>query len=221
MTNAVYEMPREKLARKGVASLTNAELLQVIIGSGNAQVSVAKIAKKVTKVLAKSGSAVHPQELLVIQGVGKVKAGQILALFELASRFPILAQSQAFDSKDSLKVLYQELTAASVQTVIYATFDGAGRLISKRQFLVEATHTGSSSAATARQLRRLFADCIADSAVSIMITVGWANQPLEPQLFELNLVRNINKTAQLLSLPIRYIGLVSQQGEYSMKGELT
>lgn len=211
MTNEVYEKPREKLASKGVVALNNAELLQVIIGSGNAQVPVAKIAKKVAGVLEKSGSSVHPQELLAIRGMGVVKSGQILALFELAARFPTLQKSRLFDSKSSLKALYQELSNASSQSLLYATFDGAGRLISRRQVAINNTTIVS------KQVRRVFADCISDSAASVLFAIGWANQNLQPTLQELSFARDSYKTAQLLAIPIRSFVLVSNKGEQIVK----
>ena len=43
--------PREKLAHKGPAALSDYELLMAIIGSGNAQADVTKIARELLKVL--------------------------------------------------------------------------------------------------------------------------------------------------------------------------
>lgn len=211
METISYEQPREKLAKKGARSLTNAELLQVIIGSGNAQVGVVKIAKKVAKVLEVSGSNVHPQELLAIQGMGKVKAGQILALFELAARFPVISDQGRYSTKDELKSLYQSLARSTKQTVLYATFDGANRLISQRYFIIDKNITMS------RQTRKIFADCITDSAASVVIAVGSKNQSLEPELMELNFVRDVYKTSQLLSIPVRLFVLISKEGENSLK----
>lgn len=46
------ERPREKLAMRGAASLSDYELLMAIIGSGNAQSDVTKIARDVRKLIA-------------------------------------------------------------------------------------------------------------------------------------------------------------------------
>lgn len=43
------DRPREKLQAKGAASLSDFELLQALIGSGNAQVGVSKIAEGYAK----------------------------------------------------------------------------------------------------------------------------------------------------------------------------
>lgn len=211
MTSVQYEQPREKLAKKGAQALSNAELLQVIIGSGNAQVSVGKIAKKVAKVLAISGSAVHPQELLTIQGVGKVKAGQILALFELAARFPVLSGGEVFTTKESFEGLYKQLSKIHKQTILYITFDGGYRVIAKRQ--VELLKDVS----IARQVQKLFADCLIDSAASVIIGIGHVRQKLEPDLIELNFIRDVYKTSRLLSMPVRQFVLISKDSERSMK----
>lgn len=211
MTKNTYEQPREKLARKGAQSLSNAELLQVIIGSGNAKTPVTKIAKNVARVLEKSGPRVHPQELLAIPGVGIVRSGQIVALFELAARFPIAVKSDVFEDINSLKPLYQELTNVSSQSALYCTFDGAHRLILKRQVQLNKSNSVS------KQVQKIFADCITDSANSIMVAIGSIDQQLQPELYELNFMRNVYKTAQLIGVSVRLIVLVSKDGENRLK----
>lgn len=214
MRNVIYEQPREKLARKGASSLSNAELLQVIIGSGNAQASVSKIAKKVAKVLARSGPTVHPQELLVINGVGKVKAGQILALFELASRFPLIPTGNVYDTNQSLQTLYADIKTNVRQTILYASFDGAMRLIQNRQFVV------NNSAPISRQVQKIFADCLTDSAASVVVAMGYNKQQLQPTIAELNFVRDVYQTAKLLSIQVRQLTLVSKQGHNVLKEDI-
>ncbi len=84
MERNVYNRPREKLQYHGVTALTHIELLQLIIGSGTAHVSAAKIARQVA---ARVGSQPpHLTQLLEIEGVGIAKACQLLAVYELAVR---------------------------------------------------------------------------------------------------------------------------------------
>ena len=51
------DRPREKLARYGAARLSDLELLMAIIGSGNKQADVGKIARQVLKLLRDRGGA--------------------------------------------------------------------------------------------------------------------------------------------------------------------
>lgn len=210
--NTLYDnQPREKLASLGVAALSTTGLLQVIIGSGTAQASVYKIAKKVAKVLEKKGSTVTPNELILVRGVGTVKAGQIVALFELATRYPVFSKGEMYTNGRSLESLYADIRTLPLQTLLYVTFDGAGRVLSKRHLTVQ------SDATVARQVRKVFADCLSDSAVSILLAIGWVQQALEPSLVELNYVRDAYKTAELLGIPIRSFALVSSAGVHVIR----
>ena len=56
-------MPREKLVKFGPAHLTDEELLRILIGSGNKQVSAHDIARQVLKLLKEKGSSVTYGEL--------------------------------------------------------------------------------------------------------------------------------------------------------------
>jgi DNA repair protein RadC len=211
MNTVDYELPREKMATKGVASLSSVELLQVIIGSGTAAFPVVKIAKKVSKVLQKSGSSVTTADLAAVKGVGAVKAGQIVALFELASRYPILAKSTIDHSPHLLENLYRDIAHAAKRTLLYITFDGAGRVIAKRQVEIDSTLSSS------RQVRKVFADCLSDTASSIAFAIGYTDQPLEATLEDLSMVRSAHKTAQLLDISIRSFALVSDKGNQMLR----
>ena len=77
------DRPREKLQAKGAGALSDYELLMAIIGSGNAQADVTKIARDVRKLLAEKGSELAYDDLLAVRSLGPAKATQIMAGFEL------------------------------------------------------------------------------------------------------------------------------------------
>jgi len=73
------DRPREKLQKKGAASLTNAELVQLLIGSGTAQASVTHIARKVLGQLTKYGNAISYDLLLEVTGYCCIRTGESLS----------------------------------------------------------------------------------------------------------------------------------------------
>lgn len=81
------DRPREKLERKGPQALTDSELLALVIGSGIKGKNVLTIAREIM-VEFKSASANVPStnKLTEYDGVGEVKAAQLVAAFELARR---------------------------------------------------------------------------------------------------------------------------------------
>lgn len=83
------ERPREKLLRYGAGTLSNAELISILLRTGYANNSAIDVANKIL-----SGS-VHGlrcfgemtvEELCKTKGVGKTKAAQLLAAFEIGKR---------------------------------------------------------------------------------------------------------------------------------------
>lgn len=88
-TWAVGERPREKVMNKGIRSVSDAELLAILLGSGTRQQSAVELAREI---LADSNNNLRElgrksvNDLLRIRGVGPAKALSILAAAELGRR---------------------------------------------------------------------------------------------------------------------------------------
>ena len=91
------DRPREKMMRKGVAALSNAELLAILIGSGNTAEDAVSLMQRVLKgcddSLVRLGR-MSMEELTEFSGIGPAKAISILAACELGNR-------RAMDHKES------------------------------------------------------------------------------------------------------------------------
>lgn len=211
MTVYTYQRPREKLQQKGVLALTHAELLQVIIGSGSAGIPVAKIARKVDKVLQEKKGSVVASDLMAIPGLGVVKAGQIIAGLELAARLAYQQIEEPYGDIDILANLYSDIRSSKMTMLLYAFFDGNGRLIDDYSESINATSN------TARIARKLFGEALAQSTASVLVAIGGENQPLEPTMFELSLARDVYSTAAMLSIAVKSFVLVGATGEYVIK----
>ena len=86
---AEEDRPREKLMLKGKASLSEAELIAILIGSGTPSMSAVDLAKQILSTyqnnlneLAKLGI----KELMTFKGIGEAKAISIVAALELGRR---------------------------------------------------------------------------------------------------------------------------------------
>ncbi len=86
---AVEDRPREKLLLKGNRSLSDAELLAILIGSGNAEESAVELSRRI---LASSENNLNNlgkqqvSDLLKFKGIGEAKAINIIAALELGRR---------------------------------------------------------------------------------------------------------------------------------------
>lgn len=87
---AAEDRPREKLLQKGISSLSDAELLAILIGSGSAKESAVDLARKIMagyqNNLNQLGKAEISQLINNFHGVGQAKAVCIVAAMELGRR---------------------------------------------------------------------------------------------------------------------------------------
>lgn len=103
---ALDDRPREKLLRKGKQSLSDSELIAILIGSGNREKSAVELSKYI--LLASKNSLgelgkLSVQQLCSFKGIGEAKAVSIIAALELGRRrrgeealeLPKIASSQS------------------------------------------------------------------------------------------------------------------------------
>ena len=82
---AEADRPREKLLRKGAKSLSDQELLAVLLGKGTPGTDVMTLASKLARLIDEKGLEVQADDLLPFDGVGDAKATLILAAIEFAA----------------------------------------------------------------------------------------------------------------------------------------
>lgn len=88
------ERPREKLEKYGPEKLSNAELLAILLRTGSKGVNVVELSSRILNKFKSIGlDKAGFSDLKNTFGLGKVKAGEILACFELAKR--LLKNKQA------------------------------------------------------------------------------------------------------------------------------
>ena len=83
------DRPREKMIAQGKTVLTNAELLAILIGSGNANESAVALSQRILASVNNSLTTLGKQslqQLLSFKGIGIAKAITILAATELGRR---------------------------------------------------------------------------------------------------------------------------------------
>ena len=112
------ERPYEKLEIYGAEMLSNAELLAIIIKTGNKKETAVALAQKILN-LDKNYNKndlrflqdISIEELIAIKGIGKVKAIQIKAVSEIAKRItkPITNKIKISNTKDVAELVMSEL----------------------------------------------------------------------------------------------------------------
>ena len=187
--------PREKLQARGAASLSDYELLMAIIGSGNKQADVTKIARDLLKILRRNHSLTM-KEVQNVTGVGAAKASEIVASFELAKRYLLESEQPIIDSPEKAVERLADIRDKKQEYFVCLTLDGANRLIAKR---VISIGTLTSSLAHPREV---FADAITDRAASIIVAHNHPSGSLNPSTADLDVTERLREAGELIGIAL-------------------
>lgn len=192
----IDDRPREKLKLKGPAALSDFELLQALIGSGNKQADVSTIAKSIQKLLKQYGGEIPLESLYDAYGVGSAKATEIAAAFELAKRYLIDSERPIIDSAEKAVEQLTDIRDKKQEYFVCLTLDGANRLIAKRVITI-GTLTSSLV-----HPREVFADAITDRAASIIVAHNHPSGSLDASPADVKVTKRLVEAGILLGITL-------------------
>lgn len=190
----IDDRPREKLAKKGVKALSDYELLMAIIGSGNAQADVTKIARDVHNIVKEKGSELAYDDLLAVTSLGPAKATQIMAGFELWRRQFEVSERPIIDSPEKAAQQLVNIRDKKQEYFVVLSLDGANRLIAQR---VVTIGTLTSSLVHPREV---FADAITDRAASVIVAHNHPSGNLAASSADVATTERLRAAAELLGI---------------------
>ncbi len=207
------DRPREKLARYGTARLSDLELLMAIIGSGNKQADVGKIAREVLKIVRQKGGDVSYDDLRGVVGLGEAKIPVIVASLELARRYLLDSDQPIIDIPEKAVELLADIRDKKQEYFVCLTLDGANRLIAKRVVTI-----GTLTASLVHP-REVFADAIADRAAGIIGIIVAHNHPsgsLEASQADKDVTNRLAEAGKLLGITLNDHIIVTKTDYKSM-----
>lgn len=167
---AVEDRPREKLLQKGAQVLTTAELIAILLGSGNDTESAVDLAKRIFQTYNNDLSQlfrVSINDLKKFKGIGEAKAVTIASAIELARRYEAskdgIAPEIIQSSVDAYKSISPILFGLNHEEFWILSLSQANRVISKYKI----GQGGITS--TIVDLRIIFQKALSDNATAIIV----------------------------------------------------
>lgn len=188
------DRPREKLQSKGAQALSDFELLQALIGSGNAAADVSKIARDALKLFERKGVNITYDELKKVSGLGPARITEILAALELSKRYLIDDERPVIDSPEKAVEQLSDIRDKKQEYFICLTLDGANRLIAKRIITIGTLN------ANLVHPREVFADAITDRAASIIVAHNHPSGNITPSPADVGLTNRLKESSKLLGI---------------------
>lgn len=205
------DRPREKLKSKGPAALSDFELLQALIGSGNKQADVSYIAKETKKLIEKHGADITYEHLEKVTGLGSAKITEILAAFELSRRYLSESEQPILDSAQKVVDQLKDIRDKKQEYFVCLTLDGANRLIDKRTISI-----GTLTASLVHP-REVFADAITDRAASIIIAHNHPSGTLKPSKEDEIITKRLQETGDLIGIKLLDHIIITKNGYLSFQ----
>ena len=217
---AIDDRPREKLAAKGPQSLSNSELLAILIQNGAVNKSAVDLSKellgRVDNNLQKLGKlSVKDMLNLKIRGLGPAKAVSIVAALELGIRRNMADYKKDIiltsrDLADYLKAQFQYKR----HEVFAVVFLNRSNKINHFEIISEGGITG-----TVADPRIILKRALEHDAISMVLCHNHPSGSLKPSRQDEELTGKIKQAAQFFDIKILDHLIVSEEGYYSFADE--
>ena len=166
---AEADRPREKLSLKGKSALSDAELIAILINSGNSEKSAVDLAKEI---LRKSNnkitdlSKLNIKDLTKYKGIGEAKAISIIAALELGRRRreeEATAKKQITSSKDIFDIFHPLLADQCYEEFWILLLSKANQIIGKSKI------SEGGLAGTVADPVKIFREAIENNATGLIL----------------------------------------------------
>lgn len=202
------ERPRERLMSLGAKNLSTAELLAILLrtGQGKGKLSAVGLGQYILNQLSQNQRdpldvlrEISPQELIGIPGIGPAKATTILAGVELGKRtFQFRPSAKAIiDSPHSAAAAFShDLMWQAQERFAVMMLDTKNSLISTSVITI------GTATETLAHPREVFREAIRQSATNIIIAHNHPSGNLEPSHEDIILTEQLLDAADLLKIPL-------------------
>ncbi len=197
------ERPYEKCLQKGASSLTDEELLAVLLRTGTRGENALELSRRILYHAGETGLlAIHQfslSRLLTIKGIGKVKAVQISCISELAKRLAKTSYSDAicFTDPETIANYYMEEMRHEKQEIMKLLM-----LNSKTKLIGETNISKGTVNASLITPRELFIEALQKNAVSIIILHNHPSGDPSPSKEDVLVTKRIREAGLLIGIDL-------------------
>ncbi|GAB5465479.1 MAG: DNA repair protein RadC [Candidatus Kapaibacteriales bacterium] len=199
---SIDDKPREKLKFKGPSSLSDSELIAILLRVGTSQRSAIDVSRDLLdKYENKLGELTTRSlsELSSIKGIGEAKAIGLMAAFEIARRVKpsvFMSKLRISSPEDVADIYIPRLKDEKVESFRILILNSAH--IVKREHIV-STGTLNSSLVHPREV---FREAIVESAASIMLMHNHPSGNPNPSEADIRITKQLKSAGKLLDIDV-------------------
>ena len=213
------DLPSQKLLLKGNASLSDAELLSIIIGTGVSGENSLDIAKKM---LSNCGNSLCEfwkfgvSDLQKIKGIGEKRAVKISAMFALARRrneSEVILKDKISSSRDAFEIFKSLMGDLPHEEFWLLILNKANRVVKK----VRTSEGGISG--TVVDPKKVFKTCLDLHASSIILGHNHPSGNIQPSEADTKITKKIRECGIMLDIAVLDHIIIGDDRYYSFADE--
>ena len=204
---------------KGKNALSNAELIALLIGSGNSNESAVQLAQRMLEATDNNlieFSKLSIEELSRFRGMGKAKAISIMAALELGKRRVaerVIRQAKITSSRDAYDLLLPDLTDNYYEAFFVVLLDRANKVIRKLNI------SRGGVAGTVVDPKKIFKLALDHNASSMILAHNHPSNNLKPSENDIRLTKKLQEAGKALEIPVLDHIIVGNDNYYSFADE--
>ena len=213
------DQPREKLRDKGKTVLTDAELLAILIGSGNRNESAVALCKRILASIDNNLNALGKlsiNQLKAFKGIGEAKAITIIAAMELSRRrrSEVTIEKTKVTSSQSIFELMQPVLGELPHEEFWIVYlNNSNRIIQKYQ-LSKGGITG-----TLVDVRLVLKNALEIGATAIILVHNHPSGTLKPSQADTNLTQKLKQASESLDIKVLDHLIITEKSYFSFADE--
>ena len=218
---AEEDRPREKLLSKGRHVLTEAELIAILIGSGNKEETAVGLSKRILASVSNNLNELgklNINELIKFKGVGEAKAISIIAALELGRR-----------RKETEQIKREKIvTSQNVYEIMKSSFLDLPHeefwllLLNRANDVIKRCLISRGGiAGTVVDTKIIFKTAIENYATSIIICHNHPSGNLKPSDADFKITKNIKEVGKIMEIALLDHLIITDNGFYSFADQGT
>ncbi len=213
------DRPREKLLIRGRESLTDAELIAILIGSGNKELTAVGLSQQILK---SASNNLHElgrkelSELMFFKGIGEAKAVTIAAALEIGRRRQIMdpiTKRTIDSSRDAYDLIAPLLKDINHEEFWILLINHGGRLIKRLKISFGGV---SQTLVDPKLIFKKALDCLASK---IILVHNHPSGVLNPSYQDIGITRKLQQGGKLLDILIDDHIIITENGYFSFSDE--
>jgi DNA repair protein RadC len=209
------ERPRERLLQYGADKLSDAQLLGIILRTGEGGRTAVDLGRELLEHCGGLGGIARAgiSEICTIKGIGPAKAAEIKAAMELGRRHqrPTLAGASLCASRDVAEYFQPRLRDSKKEEFRCVLLDTKNRVIRE-----ETVSTGSLTASLVHP-RETFKTAVRESAAAVIFVHNHPSGDIKPSQEDILLTRRLVQAGDLLGIKVLDHVIVGDGGHFSFR----